>query len=199
MRLNTQKASEEQLIVKKEVFSVSDSSLKEENDIRIKLEYEKKNLQRSTKISMSKKISKKQKPRGKATKVGKKSARLKNIAKNYGKSCIKFAISELAQEYRLAVLEKEKVAYFKEWVKVNGAKITNIANFRAMLVITERDNKDIALFKTGFKYISEIFIRDFSFNWIFHSSRINDVKGYLFARFKMLRRIQNPQKFTYIH
>jgi len=151
------------------------------------------------KISKSKKIVKRMRSRGNEKRLGRESERLKNIVKNYGKNCALFAISDLAREYRLAILGKEKIAEFREWIKCKIPKITNIAGFRGMLLVTETDNADVALYKKAFKNISEIFVRDFSHNWIVNSSRINDAKGYLFARFKMLRRIRAPEHFTYIH
>jgi hypothetical protein len=94
----------------------------------------------------------------------------------------------------------KKIPKFKEYIKTKIPSITNIANFREMLLVSDNEEgTDIAKFKKAFQYVSEIFIRDYSFNWIFHSPRINDVKGHIFARFKMLRRIRDPKSFTYIH
>jgi len=127
------------------------------------------------------------------------SERLKNIVKNYGKNCATFAISEIGHQFLAEVLTEEDIPKFKEFIKLKISSITNIANFREMLLASETDFAEIIKFKKAFQYVSEIFIRDYSFNWIFHSPRINDVKGHIFARFKMLRRIRDPKNFTYIH
>jgi len=177
-------------------------SSKDENDCELKLTQPisiENKIKRVQKISHSRKIVKKNKAQGKHKILERKSKRLKNLVKNYGKNCAMFAISEVAHEYLLEILRKEKILEFKEWVKCQIPKITNIANFRDMLLVAEKDNHEVALYKKAFKNISEIFVRDFSHNWIMNSSRLNDAKGYLFARFKMLRRIRDPQRFTYVH
>jgi len=158
------------------------------------------NIQYVPKVNrQSKKISKKTKGKKKGKKSKRMSERLKNIVKNYGKNCATFAISELGIPFLSNQLSVEEIAGFKEYIRSKIAGITNIANFREMLLSTEKDSEDIVKYKKTFQYISEIFIRDYSFNWIFHSPRINDVKGHIFARFKMLRRIRDPEHFTYIH
>ena len=78
-------------------------------------------------------------------------------------------------------------------------KITNIKNFRQLLLVLQTDCPEIAKFKQVFQKICEEFIIYYSANWIFNSSKIKDMKGHIDARFKMLRRVQNPKYFTYIH
>jgi len=147
----------------------------------------------------SKKIQKKSKGKKKAKKSRRMSERLKNIVKNYGKNCATFAISELGHPFLIEVLNEDEISRFKEYIRLRIPNIINIANFREMLLVSEHDDAETGKFKKAFQFVSEIFIRDYSFNWIFHSPRINDVKGHLFARFKMLRRIRDPKNFTYIH
>jgi len=156
------------------------------------------------KISKTKKISKKTSSKaGKSKRKQKKGRRvsesLKNIVKNYGKNCATFAISELAHDDLLSVLTKDQVPAFKGWVKAKLPNITNMANFREMLMASETEDYETVINKRAFQYVAEIFVRDYAYNWIFHSPRISDVKGHLFARFKMLRRIRDPKNFTYIH
>jgi len=151
------------------------------------------------KVKNTKKINKKKQGKKKVRKSKRMSERLKNIVKNYGKNCATFAISELGHQFLLEVLTEEDIPKFKEFIRSKIPSITNIANFREMLLVSEVDDSDTGKFKKAFQYVSEIFIRDYSFNWIFHSPRINDVKGHIFARFKMLRRIRDPKHFTYIH
>ena len=51
--------------------------------------------------------------------------------------------------------------------------------------------------KRVFKAIGIIFIRDFTVNWVYNS-KIADKLTHLKYRFKMLRRVQNPEFFTYL-
>jgi len=147
----------------------------------------------------SKKISKKGKGKKKVRKSKRMSERLKNIVKNYGKNCATFAIGELGHQFLLEALSEEEIPRFKEYIRSKIPSITNIANFREMLLVSETEPVEIGVFKKAFQHVCEVFVRDYSFNWIFHSPRINDVKGHIFARFKMLRRIRDPKNFTYIH
>lgn len=158
---------------------------------------------RVKKVTKTKKISKKASKAGKAKRKQKKGRRvsesLKNIVKNYGKNCATFALSELAHDDLLSILTKDQMSGFKGWIKAKLPSITNMANFREMLMPLETEDYETALFKKAFQHVAEIFVRDYAYNWIFHSPRISDVKGHLFARFKMLRRIRDPKNFTYIH
>ena len=149
------------------------------------------------KVTRSKKIPKIKK--SKKNKFTRESERLKNIVKNYGKKCANFAIGKIGQSILREKFTHEEYSQFKEYIKLRVCKITNIQNFRDMLLVLESDSVKIAKFKESFQFVSEIFIRNYAICWIFHSSRMNDVKGHVFARHKMLRRIQDPKSFTYIH
>ena len=151
------------------------------------------------KVSAIKKFNKKNKEKKKIKNNRRISERLKNIVKNYGKNCATFSISELGAQYINEKLTSEQISKFKEWIRIKIPSITNIKNLREMLLILPNDDIEITRFKQTFQYASEIFIKNYSFNWVFHSPRINDKKGHIFARFKMLRRIQDPKSFTYIH
>ena len=151
------------------------------------------------KVFASKKISDKNKDKKKIRNNRRISERLKNIVKNYGKNCATFAIGELGAQYINQKLSSEQISKFKEWIRIKIPSITNIKNLREMLLISPNDDNEIKYFKQTFQYASEIFIKNYSFNWIFHSPRINDKKGHIYARFKMLRRIKDPKSFTYIH
>jgi len=169
-----------------------------ESKLNKSINYEK-DVKTINKISNSKKITKKTKSKRKLKNDGRSCERLKNIVKNYGKNCALFAISEIAQEFRFGCLGDHQISRFTIWIKEHIPTLTNIANFREMLLVTNVENSEIASFKQAFQYLSEIFVKDYAHNWIFQSSRIKDVKGYIFARYKMLRRIRNPKNFTYVH
>ena len=163
--------------------------------------HQEKKMHSVPKCHNSKKISKKlsKKSNKKAKRNRRTSERLKNIVKNYGKNCASFAIGELGHRYLSESLTLDEISKFREYIKNKIPSITNISNFREMLLVNETDDFETGKFKQTFQHLSEIFVRNYSFNWIFHSPRINDVKGHIFARDKMLRRIQNPKHFTYIH
>jgi len=127
----------------------------------------------------------------------------KNIVTNFGKAIATFGLSKLALPYLSAELEKPKyegklqVSDFIEFMKENKANINSIDNLRNLLLTKDEDSaKSIAL-KQCFQVIAEIFIKYFSVNWIIHG-RVTYKLEHLKFRFKMLRRIQNPQQFTYL-
>ena len=153
---------------------------------------------KSMKLEQSKKISKKKKKTS-IKKIKRLSERLKNIVKNYGKNCATFAIGPIGDSIIGKSLSQEEIPRFRDYIRCKIPKITNIKNFRELLLVTEIDQPEIAKFKQAFQSASEIFIKNYSTNWIFHSKRINDVKNHIFARFKMLRRVRDPKNFTYIH
>ena len=161
----------------------------------------KKNVLLVAKVQASKKIKSKstKKIQKKGKNVKRISERLKNIVKNYGKNCASFAIGDLGFKYLAQKLTNDEITRFKAYIRVRIPTITNISKFREMLLANQNDEPEIIKFKQTFQKICEIFVEDYSINWIFHSPRISDVKGHIFARGKMLRRIQNPTYFTYIH
>jgi len=77
--------------------------------------------------------------------------------------------------------------------------LINISNFREMLLATPDENEETKKFKKIYQDLAQIFINYFSLNWIFHSPRIKDVRGHIVLRNKMLRRVLDPDHFTYIH
>jgi len=123
----------------------------------------------------------------------------KNLLKNYGKAICSFAISELAHPYLLPIIEKEKVEMkdFSEFVFNIKENIDSIQTFRAVLLINESDSREVKAYKKMFAAMGEVFIKYFSVNWIF-SGRITHKEAHLKFRFRMLRRIQDPESFTYI-
>ena len=76
-------------------------------------------------------------------------------------------------------------------------KIAGIDSFKSLFVVGENDDSETAIFKQLFGMLGEVFIKYFSVNWIIHG-RVTNKLVYLKYRGKMLRRIQNPESFTYI-
>ena len=125
---------------------------------------------------------------------------LKNIAINYGKAIASFAASPLAVPYLKTILcndDEVTIYQFQQFANREKAKIGGICSLRSMLVVSEEDDKKIAACKRLFQWIGEIFIKYFSVNWIM-TGRLAHKMTYLKFRYKMLRRIQNPESFTYI-
>ena len=124
---------------------------------------------------------------------------MKNIALNYGKAIASFAISHLAIPYLNDHLEREriKMAEFIGFIKERKAMIRGIIGLRSLLLIEESDPRKIVAFKKVFQAISQIFIKYFSANWIM-TGKLSDKMTYMKFRGNMLRRVQNPESFTYI-
>jgi len=123
----------------------------------------------------------------------------KTVVKNYGKAIASFAISQVAVPYLTPFLMREKIkaSDFVEYVTKAKETIEGIDTFRALLLIKENDNDQVAAYKRVFQEIADVFINYFSVNWIY-SGRMTNKKIHLKLRFKMLRRIRNPELFTYL-
>ena len=127
----------------------------------------------------------------------------KNIVTNFGKAIATFALSGLALPYVQPILEKTELEESIEvedvvnFVQSQKSNINSIAGFRALLLIQETDSKKIVSCKKCFQMVAETFIKYFSVNWIVHG-RVTYKLEHLKFRYKMLRRIQNPEQFTYL-
>ena len=123
----------------------------------------------------------------------------KNIIINYGKAISSFALSHLAVPYLKTYLENEGVLMkgFIDFVGEAKEEIGGIQSFRNLLLIKPADSTLMIKYKKIFKLISEVFIKYFSVNWIMNG-KVTHKLVYLKYRFKVLRRIQNPESFTYI-
>jgi len=123
----------------------------------------------------------------------------KNVVLNFGKAIASFATSRLAQPYLCTLFEEEGITQedFTNFIGDAKNKIGGIESFRSLLLILKEDKLKIMACKKVFGMIAEIFIKYFSANWIIHGRVIHKLT-YLKYRFKILRRIQNPELFTYI-
>jgi len=126
----------------------------------------------------------------------------KNIIKNYGKALCSFAASDLALPYIERIIEKRnfqfiKAKKFMEYINERKSQVNNIESIRALLIQKEKEDLNTKAYKQIFQDISVVFLKYFSVNWIY-SGKIIQKKAHLNFRFKMLRRIQNPQHFTYL-
>jgi len=123
----------------------------------------------------------------------------KNVVKNYGKAICSFATSEIARPYLLPIVHKENIQAedFIQYVTNHKEAIDSIKTLRAILLIEEDDSDEVKAYKRTFAAIGEAFIKYFSVNWIF-SGRVTHKDAHLKFRYKMLRRIRDPESFTYI-
>jgi len=123
----------------------------------------------------------------------------KNIVKNYGRAISAFALSNLAVPYLNNIVEKERISLqqFTEYIRQIKGSIDGLTHFRSTILIEQDDDHHIAAKKRVLMAISEVFIKYFSVNWIYNS-RVFHKKAHLKFRFKMLRRIQHPELFTYL-
>jgi hypothetical protein len=124
----------------------------------------------------------------------------KNISVNYGKAIISFAISHVALPYLGEYFEDFSDDYnrFINFLKDCRKKLKGMHTLKAILGEEKGDSDDIIEFKRIFRMIGETFIKYFSINWIAHS-KLTEKLIYLKYRYKMIRRIRNPELFTYIH
>ena len=124
---------------------------------------------------------------------------IKNIVKNFGRAICTFAASKLANPYlvNLAATEGIEIEDFIQYAKGMKEKIVGLNHFRSLLLHEINENPKTAAYKRIFRGISEVFIKYFSVNWIF-DSKVQYKQAHLRFRFKILRRIQNPEKFTYL-
>lgn len=143
--------------------------------------------------------SKNKSKRSKVAVKKRKNSPMKNMALNYGKAIASFAVSHLAVPYLALYLEREgvKMAEFIKFMKDRKDVIKGISGFRVLLLIEEEDTEKVIAYKRVFQAISEVFIKYFSVNWIMNG-RLADKMTYMKFRFNMLRRVQNPESFTYI-
>jgi len=130
------------------------------------------------------------------------SADSKNIVKNYGKALCAFASSKLARPYIEAVIAKKgyegvNKQKFMEQMKEKKETTNSMESLRRLLMESSEDSEEDVMFKTIFKEVSIIFMKYISVNWIY-SGKLVHKNAHLKFRFKMLRRIKNPEFFTYL-
>lgn len=123
----------------------------------------------------------------------------KNIVKNYGKAICAFASSKLALPYLEDLLKELKLNYpaFVQFSIKKKDSIDSIENFKLVFMVEKNDSPQEKNFKYVLKKMGEIFIKYFSVNWIYNGKMMYK-EAHLRFRFKMLRRVQNPERFTFL-
>jgi hypothetical protein len=123
----------------------------------------------------------------------------KNIVKNYGRAICSFILSDVGLLYLKPMIARERVRLEELRTFISNEKegIDGISSFRRLLLPNECDEEKVIAYKRILKEMSVIFIKDFSVNWIF-SGRLRDKLAHLKCRYKMLRRVLDPNHFTYL-
>ena len=121
----------------------------------------------------------------------------KNIVKNYAQAICKFILSSMALPYLNKFINQELVTLynFLAYIKSIQPQIKSLHHFRAALLTTQTDSEEIASYKSLLVKMGEVFIKFFSVNWIYHSKIVHK-DAHMKYRFRMLRRIKNPEAFT---
>ncbi len=122
----------------------------------------------------------------------------KNIVKNFGRAMVTFSISKVAFPYIELKLKELDLDYkdFRKYLVERKENMDGISSLRALLLVDDEDEEMIIAIKEAFQYSAEVFVKYFSVNWIYNS-KVGDKKNHLKARFKILRRIREPEYFTY--
>ena len=123
----------------------------------------------------------------------------KNIVRNYARAIINFILTDTALTHMIPLAEEENIniVEFRQYMNKNKEQINSIRSLRDMLLISDKDDAKMTAYKRVFKAICELFIKYFSVNWIYNS-KLNDKFEHLQYRFKILRRVRNPELFTHL-
>ena len=123
-----------------------------------------------------------------------------NVMKNYANAMVNFALTRLAEPYilRSPLVRAMPPQLFRQLLVSKKRKTNCIKSFRELLVINEsQDSEEIKTFKGLFKEACRAFLKHFWVNWIYNS-KLNDKSKYLKYRGRLLRRVENPELFTYL-
>ena len=122
----------------------------------------------------------------------------KNIVKNFGKAMCSFASSKLALPYLEQIHTRIDfhTNAFQKHMHAQLKTIDSLHSVRSLFYIESGDSETTAVVKRVFQEISIVFIKYFSVNWICQG-KMSHKEAHLRARFKMLRRVKEPEFFTY--
>jgi len=123
-----------------------------------------------------------------------------NVMKNYANAMICFALSKTAEPYlyKSPLVRKMPLQLFRQLLVSKKRKTNCIKSFRELLVIDEsKDSDEIKTWKGLFREACRAFLKHFWVNWIYNS-KLNDKSKYLKYRGRLLRRVENPELFTYL-
>ncbi len=124
----------------------------------------------------------------------------KNIVKNYARAMVNFAVSTLALPYLDKIIQAEtkiNLNDFRMFMQEQKEDITSIKNLRELLLVSKTDDENVAIYKKVFQQTCVVFVKFFSVNWVYNS-KVSDKVTHVRYRGKLLRRIRNPEYFTYL-
>lgn len=122
-----------------------------------------------------------------------------NIIKNYGRGMTRFALSPIANPYLKKITQKYGVQMksFLKFVRRKKQSANCIRKIREMLPTQSDSERPDYKNRLVFQEITIIFLKFFCVNWLFNS-KIDEKIIHLNYRFKMLRRVRDPENFTYL-
>ena len=124
------------------------------------------------------------------------------IVRNYAKIFCSFASSGMATPYLKNLIatkyrDKIELEKFQKFIYNKKEHTFSILTLRTLLLIHPNDEELIKEYKKLFADISIIFLKFYAVNWIFNS-KIKHRIEHLKCRQKMIRRVRNPELFTYL-
>lgn len=123
-----------------------------------------------------------------------------NVMRNYATAMVKFALSKFAEPFLSSspLLRVMSLQVFRDILVERRRKINCILRFRELLPSDKsQDSEEVRAFKGLFREACRAFLKYFWVNWIYNS-KLEDKSKYLKYRGKLLRRIENPEQFTYL-
>ena len=122
-----------------------------------------------------------------------------NIIKNYGRAMTNFALSPLALPYLKTSLPKSgsDLPAFLNFIKKKRKSANCIKKLREMLPCKWNQSAPNYAEKVVFQELCIVFLKFFAVNWLWNS-KIDNKTTHLIYRFKILRRIKDPDHFTYL-
>ena len=126
-------------------------------------------------------------------------ASCENIIKNYGRAMANFALSSISLAYLQPILVEtgSNLGAFQSFVKKKKKSVNCIKKLREMLPLEIYKNVPNFAERKAFQALCVVFLKYFSVNWLF-SSKIDNKPTHLAFRFKILRRVKDPDHFTYL-
>lgn len=148
-------------------------------------------------VPLKKSITKKPKAKANSRKM---SLVTKNIIKNYGRAIANFASSDLSLPYIESYCKKHPldVEKFIDYCLIVRDQIQSIETFKDAFISYTCDTPEVMEYKKLFQELAVVFMKYFSVNWIFQGKMLYK-EDYLKFRGALIRRIQDPDSFIYLH
>jgi len=122
-----------------------------------------------------------------------------NIIKNYGRAMANFALSSIAAPYLQTILPNSgsTPTAFQRFIKRKKKSVNCIKKLRDLLPTEANREAPNYAEKKAFQALCIVFLKFFSVNWLFNS-KIDNKPTHLAYRFKIMRRVKDPNRFTYL-